>query len=71
MVEERFVRDGRVWSSAGVSAGIDPTLAFIREVAGEDAAATVQFAAEYYPSDHRYGSLHATHPSSPAYLKGA
>jgi transcriptional regulator GlxA family with amidase domain len=69
VTEERWVRDGPVWTSAGVSAGIDLTLAFIADVAGEDAAAKVQFAAEYYPSERRYGSLHRTHPSAPAYTR--
>ncbi|WP_149194804.1 DJ-1/PfpI family protein [Luteimonas suaedae] len=71
VVEERFVRDANVWSSAGVSAGIDLTLAFIAEVAGEEAAAKVQFASEYYPSDRRYGAFHNTHPSAPAYTRDA
>jgi transcriptional regulator GlxA family with amidase domain len=71
VVEERFVRDGNIWSSAGVSAGIDLTLAFIAEVAGEETAAKVQFASEYYPSDKRYGALHNTHPSAPAYARDA
>jgi transcriptional regulator GlxA family with amidase domain len=70
VVEQRFVRDGNIWSSAGVSAGIDLTLAYIAEAAGEDAAAKVQFAAEYYPSARRYGSPHRTHPGAPGYLKG-
>ena len=46
VVEERFVRDGSIWSSAGVSAGIDLTLAYIADAAGEEAAAKVQFASE-------------------------
>lgn len=69
VVEERFVRDGNIWSSAGVSAGIDLTLAYIADAAGEAAAAKVQFASEYYPSARRYGTLHRTHPGAPAYLK--
>lgn len=69
VVEERWVRDGAIWSSAGVSAGIDLTLAFIAEMAGEDAAARVQFASEYYPSDRQYGSYHRTHAAAPLYLK--
>ena len=69
VVEERFVRDGNVWSSAGVSAGIDLTLAFIAEAAGDEVAAKVQFASEYYPSTKRYGTLHNTHPSAPAYAR--
>jgi transcriptional regulator GlxA family with amidase domain len=71
VVEERFVRDQNVWSSAGVSAGIDVTLAFIASVAGEESAAKVQFAAEYYPSNTRYGSFHNEHPSAPAYARDA
>ena len=71
VVEERFVQDGNVWSSAGVSAGIDVTLAFIASVAGEESAAKVQLASEYYPSTKRYGSFHNTHPSAPAYARDA
>ncbi len=71
VVEERYLRDGNVWSSAGVSAGIDLMLAFIAETAGEDAATKVQFASEYYPSAKRYGEFHNTHPSAPAYARDA
>lgn len=56
VVEERFVRDGNVWTAAGVSAGIDLTLALIAELAGEETAGNVQLAAEYYPSTRRYGT---------------
>lgn len=69
VVEERFVRDGKVWSAAGVSAGIDLTLAFIAEVGGQDAAGMTQFSAEYYPSTTRYGAFEQ-HPQAPAYIKG-
>ena len=68
VVEERWVRDSPVWSSAGVSAGIDLMLAYIAATAGEEAAGQVQFAAEYYPSHQRYGGLHRSHPQAPAYL---
>jgi transcriptional regulator GlxA family with amidase domain len=68
VVEERFVSDGNIWTSAGVSAGIDLMLAFIAEFAGEDAAGNVQFAAEYYPSVKRYGNSHKS-PMAPHYLK--
>jgi transcriptional regulator GlxA family with amidase domain len=70
VVEERYVRDGNVWSSAGVSAGIDLTLAFIASVAGEDAAGRVQFASEYYPADTDYGN-YRRHAQAPAYVKSA
>lgn len=46
---ERVVRDGKVWTAAGVSAGIDLALALVAEIAGEEAAQTVQLAIEYDP----------------------
>lgn len=68
VVEERYVQDGHIWTSAGVSAGIDLTLAFIASVAGEETAGRVQFAAEYYPSGQSYGGFHH-HEKAPQYLK--
>lgn len=68
VVEERFVSDGNIWTSAGVSAGTDMALAFIASFAGEEAAAKTQAAAEYYPSTIRYGDFHK-HPKAPRYLK--
>jgi transcriptional regulator GlxA family with amidase domain len=70
VVEERYVRDENVWSSAGVSAGIDLTLAFIASVAGEDAAGRVQFASEYFPAGTVYGNYRG-HAQAPAYAKRA
>jgi transcriptional regulator GlxA family with amidase domain len=70
VVEDRFTRDGNIWCSAGVSAGIDLTLRFIAEMAGEDAAGKVQFASEYYPSSVTYG-LYTDHDQAPAYIKNA
>ena len=69
VVEQRLVRDGNIWSSAGVSAGIDLMLAFIANVADEETAGKVQFQAEYYPASTKYGSFE-THPQAPAYIKG-
>ncbi|MCJ1363532.1 hypothetical protein MMC16_002639 [Acarospora aff. strigata] len=43
----RWVRDGNVWTSAGVSAGIDVTLAFVAEVVGTETAAAVANTMEY------------------------
>ena len=68
VIEERWVRDGNVWSAAGVSAGIDLVLAYIAATAGEDAAGRVQFAAEYYPSDRVYGS-YTSDPRAPTYVR--
>jgi len=52
---QRWVRDGNVWTSAGVSAGMDLALGFIAAIDGEDAAAAVQHNAEYYPDGRIYG----------------
>lgn len=68
VVEQRFVQDGHVWTSAGVSAGIDLTLAFIAQMAGEDVAGRVQFGTEYYPSVKAYGD-YCRRVEAPAYIR--
>lgn len=68
VVEERFVQDGNIWSSAGISAGIDLALAFIAHVAGESAAGKVQFRSEYYPSGMEYGGYRSS-PEAPRYIR--
>jgi transcriptional regulator GlxA family with amidase domain len=68
VVEERFVEDGNIWTSAGISAGIDLMLAFIAHTAGEKAAGQVQFSSEYYPAPTVYGQPEQ-HPDAPMYLK--
>jgi transcriptional regulator GlxA family with amidase domain len=68
VVEERFTRDGNIWTSAGVSAGIDVMLAFIESFAGEQSAGKAQFGAEYYPLGKPYGEFHKS-PQAPAYMK--
>jgi transcriptional regulator GlxA family with amidase domain len=65
---ERVVRDGTVWTAAGVSAGIDLALAFIASVAGDEVAGKVQLGAEYYPARRIYGEAHRQ-PQAPAYLR--
>lgn len=39
---DRVVRDGTVWTSAGVSAGIDLALALVAELEGPTAAQAIQ-----------------------------
>lgn len=68
VIEERFTRDGSVWCSAGVSAGIDLALAFIAEAAGTEMAGRVQFAAEYYPAGTTYGD-YTSHEKAPGYIR--
>ncbi len=70
VVEERFTQDGKIWCSAGVSAGIDLTLAFIASVAGDDVAGKVQFASEYFPSPKTYGN-YTQDSRAPAYIKSS
>jgi transcriptional regulator GlxA family with amidase domain len=66
--QERVVRDGNIWTAAGVSAGIDLALAFIESVAGETIAGKVQFGTEYYPAGRLFGAFHQS-PQAPTYLK--
>ena len=68
VVEERLVRDAGIWCSAGVSAGIDMTLAFIAAVAGDEVAGQVQLAAEFYPDAKRYGGA-AVLDNAPRYIR--
>jgi len=68
VVEERIVRDGRIWTSAGVSAGIDMALAFVADAAGEEKAGLIQFGTEYYPSPRSYGGFQKNE-KAPQYVK--
>jgi transcriptional regulator GlxA family with amidase domain len=70
VLEQRFVQDGNVWTSAGVSAGTDMMLAYIAHVAGDDTAGKVQLGAEYYPAATRYGQQ-ADEPRIPAYVRAS
>ena len=47
--DERWVRDGNVITSAGVSAGIDMALYLVAELTSSDTAKGVQQMMEYYP----------------------
>ena len=68
VVPERVVHDGKIWTAAGVSAGIDLALAFIASVAGEEVAGKVQLGTEYYPTGRFFGASHQS-PQAPAYLR--
>lgn len=48
-VSKRIVEDGKIMTSAGVSAGIDMALQLAARVAGRDVAETVQLGIEYDP----------------------
>ncbi|MBQ1907763.1 MAG: DJ-1/PfpI family protein [Firmicutes bacterium] len=46
--QARWVRDGRVFSSAGVSAGIDMALGFVSEIYGDEKAESIARRIEYH-----------------------
>ncbi len=46
---ERYVRDGKYWTSAGVSAGIDLSIALLADIDGEDAAREAMLRLRYRP----------------------
>lgn len=47
--DKRFVRSGKYWTSAGVSAGIDMSLALVNEIRGENYTKAVMLDLEYDP----------------------
>lgn len=49
ILDERYVHDGSVVTSAGVSAGIDMSLWLVGHLFGEDMARTTQSHMEYFP----------------------
>jgi putative intracellular protease/amidase len=48
-VSERVVRDGKIVTAAGVSAGLDMSLSLAAEIAGEEVAQAIQLGIEYDP----------------------
>jgi cyclohexyl-isocyanide hydratase len=48
-VRARVVRDGRLFTGGGVTAGIDFALAIVAEIAGAEAAQAIQLGIEYAP----------------------
>lgn len=70
VVEERYTHDGPVWTSAGVSAGIDMVLACIAATQGEAVASQIQMHAEYFPEARVYGHAREAQPV-PAYIARA
>ncbi len=65
IINARYHQDGKIWTSAGVSSGIDLILAFISHVAGEESAGQMQYLIEYYPEQ----KLYPFHQSAPPYSK--
>lgn len=61
----RWVKDGKVFTSSGVSAGIDLSLAVIAQLLDEETARKTAIEAEYIwindPSDDPFAPLHVVH----------
>ena len=68
VLEERYTRDGDIWCSAGVSAGMDMVLAFLNETFGEETAEKIQFYTEFYPQGTIYGTPQEN-DQAPGYLR--
>ena len=49
-VNDRFVQDGKYWTSAGVTAGMDMSLAIINDIWGERYTQSVMLDMEYDPA---------------------
>ncbi|MFN7115994.1 MAG: DJ-1/PfpI family protein [Saprospiraceae bacterium] len=59
--QERWVRDGKYWTSAGVTAGLDMALAIIDELMGEKYTKGVMLDLEYDPNPpYKAGSVKNT-----------
>ncbi len=63
-VEARVVRDGNLFTGGGVTAGIDFALAIAAEVAGPEAAQTIQLHIEYAPAPPFDAGTPATAPAA-------
>ena len=62
-VKERWVQDGKYWTSAGVSAGIDMAFAIVHKLLGKDFTQAVMLELEYDPkSPIEGGSVDKTKP---------
>jgi len=64
VVEERVVFDGKLATSAGVTAGIDMALALAGRIAGEAVAQAIQLGIEYDPEPPFDAGSPATAPAS-------
>jgi transcriptional regulator GlxA family with amidase domain len=65
--EERVVKAGKIWTSGGVSSGIDLAFELIAEIAGKDEAGRVQLLFEYFPKRTIYCNLETSKSLPPYY----
>jgi transcriptional regulator GlxA family with amidase domain len=67
----RYVRAGKIWTSAGVTAGMDMSLALVREIAGDAYTKAVMLDLEYAPEPPLRGGTEATtDPATVAWVRG-
>jgi putative intracellular protease/amidase len=66
-VQRRVVREGKLITAAGVSAGIDMALSLAAEIAGEELAQAIQLGIEYDPQPPFHSGSPAT--ASPAVVE--
>lgn len=69
-VEERVVKNGNLWSSGGISSGIDLALELIAEIGGKEVAGQVQLLFEYFPKHHGFATEKTIDQLPPYYMKG-
>jgi transcriptional regulator GlxA family with amidase domain len=65
--EERVVKSGNIWTSAGISSGIDLAFELIAEIAGREEAGRVQLLFEYFPKETLYCDLETSKSLPPYY----
>ncbi len=67
---ERYTQDGKYWTSAGVTAGMDMALAIMAELTGEDYTQAVMLDMEYDPQPPiNGGSVEKTKPEVLHFMK--
>ena len=67
----RVVRDGRIMTGGGVTAGIDFALTMVSEIAGQDVAESIQLGIEYAPAPpFDAGSPDSARPELVAAVRG-
>ena len=67
IVEERMVKNDKIWLSGGLSSGIDLAIEFIAELAGNETAGKVQLLFEYFPKKPSYSNQESRHFLPPYY----
>jgi transcriptional regulator GlxA family with amidase domain len=68
--DRRIVRSGKIWTAAGVSAGLDLALELFAEIAGREAAEIAQLMIEYDPRPP-FNSGHPSKATEPVREKAA